>query len=110
MDKKQVVEQIKKLIPLFSKCINLHYLVLFGSYAKGTQHEWSDIDLAIVANNLPRGLINRDILQAMVEASKINNMFEPHFFRTEKWENPTYGSFVEYIKKYGEVIYSNGSK
>ena len=30
--------------------IKLHSAILFGSYAKGTQHEWSDIDVALVAD------------------------------------------------------------
>ena len=30
--------------------INLKSVILYGSFAKGTQHEWSDIDVALVAN------------------------------------------------------------
>jgi hypothetical protein len=30
--------------------VNLKKVILFGSYAKGTQHEWSDIDVALVAD------------------------------------------------------------
>jgi len=30
--------------------IKLHSAFLFGSYAKGTQNEWSDIDVALVAD------------------------------------------------------------
>ena len=108
MDKEQVIKKIKAIIPLIKENINLDYLVLFGSYANGTNHKWSDIDLAIVSNNLPKGILNdktRNILRGL---NNIDYMFEPHFFRTEKWENPGHGSFTEYIKKQGEVIYSNG--
>jgi len=31
--------------------INLRKVILFGSFAKGTQHEWSDIDVALVADD-----------------------------------------------------------
>jgi len=31
--------------------VNLHKVILFGSFAKGTQHEWSDIDVALVADD-----------------------------------------------------------
>jgi predicted nucleotidyltransferase len=110
MDKRTIVNQIKELVPIFNKCMNLNYLVLFGSYQKDNQHEYSDIDIAIISDNLPKGLVNNDILHAMVKMSKINDMFEPHFFRLEKWNNPSYGSFIGSIKEYGEVIYSNGSK
>ena len=30
--------------------VNLRTVILFGSYAKGTQHQWSDIDVALVAD------------------------------------------------------------
>ncbi len=30
--------------------VHLRYAILFGSFAKGTQHEWSDIDVALVAD------------------------------------------------------------
>jgi predicted nucleotidyltransferase len=31
--------------------INVEKVILFGSYAKGTYNEWSDIDLAVVSND-----------------------------------------------------------
>ena len=30
--------------------VHLHTVILYGSFAKGTQHEWSDIDVALVAD------------------------------------------------------------
>jgi len=30
--------------------VRLHAVILYGSFAKGTQHEWSDIDVALVAD------------------------------------------------------------
>ena len=30
--------------------LNLQKVILYGSFAKGTQHEWSDIDVALVAD------------------------------------------------------------
>jgi predicted nucleotidyltransferase len=30
--------------------VNLRKVILYGSFAKGTQHEWSDIDVALVAD------------------------------------------------------------
>jgi len=33
-----------------SRGVNLRTVILYGSYAKGTQHQWSDIDVALVAD------------------------------------------------------------
>ena len=30
--------------------VHLHRVIIYGSFAKGTQHEWSDIDVALVAD------------------------------------------------------------
>jgi len=32
------------------KGVHLRSVILYGSFAKGTQHEWSDIDVALVAD------------------------------------------------------------
>ena len=38
--------------------ISLDKVVLFGSYAKGTAHEWSDIDLMVISRELPINVPN----------------------------------------------------
>jgi len=30
--------------------VHLHAVFMYGSFARGTQHEWSDIDVALVAD------------------------------------------------------------
>ncbi|MBI2995420.1 MAG: nucleotidyltransferase domain-containing protein [Candidatus Melainabacteria bacterium] len=110
MDKSKIIEYVKTIIPIFKQHVKLEYLILFGSQLTGKQHKYSDIDLAVVAKDLPKGILDNNVREALYKIHKIDWRFEPHFFRLEKWENPEYGSFIEYIKKYGEVIYSNGSK
>ena len=38
---------------------NLISIILFGSYARGTATEYSDVDLLIIAKNLPKRRIER---------------------------------------------------
>ena len=38
------------LIALFRNGMTIRQAVLFGSYARGTSHEWSDIDIALVSD------------------------------------------------------------
>lgn len=52
LTQKSAIERVR----LFAKQISesgvpLKRVVLFGSYAKNTQHKWSDIDVALVADN-----------------------------------------------------------
>jgi uncharacterized protein len=47
-----IIDIINKFIDNSSKDnINISEVILFGSYAKGTNHEWSDIDIAVVSND-----------------------------------------------------------
>jgi predicted nucleotidyltransferase len=52
LTQKSAIERVR----LFARQINqsgipLKRVVLFGSYAKNTQHKWSDIDVALVADD-----------------------------------------------------------
>jgi len=54
MSKKRIPEKIKKEINEYIQILKkdklpIKKVILFGSYAKGTQHKWSDIDLCIVS-------------------------------------------------------------
>ncbi len=58
----QVPDKITKLIKQFLheleiNQIHINKAILFGSYANGTFHEWSDIDLALVSNSFKGGIL-----------------------------------------------------
>lgn len=44
---------LSKYISALEKKITINQALLFGSYAKGHAHEWSDIDLLIISPALP---------------------------------------------------------
>jgi len=48
VDKTEVIAKLKEYKKLLSKQMKFDDLVLFGSYAKGTQKEDSDVDVAII--------------------------------------------------------------
>ncbi|MEW6086942.1 MAG: nucleotidyltransferase domain-containing protein [bacterium] len=55
MVKKRIPEKIKKHIKEYIKLLKtdnlpIQHIFLFGSYAKGKQHKWSDIDLCIISS------------------------------------------------------------
>ncbi len=47
---KSVAERLKKAIQK-RKDIRLHHVFLFGSVARKSSHEWSDIDVAVVCDS-----------------------------------------------------------
>jgi len=51
LTQKTVINKIKKLVKEISDSgLHLNRVILYGSYAKNTQHEWSDIDVAFVSD------------------------------------------------------------
>jgi predicted nucleotidyltransferase len=105
MDKNTVIDIIDRFRKAIEKQgIRVEQLILYGSFAYGTPHEGSDIDLIVISDNFaPLGFWERiDVL-----ANAICEVFEPieaiAMTRTE-WENREYG-IVDYASK-GEVIYA----
>ncbi|MCF8234325.1 MAG: nucleotidyltransferase domain-containing protein [Bacteroidales bacterium] len=52
MDKEEVIKKVQKYILLLKNHFNIEQVFLFGSYAKNNYHEDSDIDVAIVVEEV----------------------------------------------------------
>ncbi len=80
MDEKKARNIVKKYINFLRKNkLNIEKAYIFGSYAKGSFNEDSDIDLAVVFKEFP------DSFDMQVELLKLRRKFdtriEPHPFR-----------------------------
>lgn len=58
MDRK-IINTVKKYATLVNKEFSVKKIILYGSYANGTQNEHSDIDVAVIVNKF-----DGDILKA----------------------------------------------
>ena len=59
MDRKtQLEKELKRVVEIIVRDYKPQRVILFGSLAQGTVHEWSDIDLAIVKDT-PRRFLDR---------------------------------------------------
>ena len=83
-------------------------VILFGSYVNGTPHEWSDIDVAVLVDNVGDDeWYNARILLQDIRWDKHNGKtfidIEPHLL------NPNHdpSGFVEHVIKTGEVVYQS---
>lgn len=73
-------------------------MYLYGSYAKGNPHEWSDIDIAIISPDFPEDNFDETVRLSII-ASKIDSRIELKLYRPEDFvdEDP----LVWEIKKSG---------
>ncbi|WP_051719150.1 nucleotidyltransferase domain-containing protein [Hymenobacter sp. IS2118] len=85
-----------------SQSIGLRKVILFGSYARNEQREFSDIDVALVADAFTGfgfqdvGLLSNAIIQKQFVD------IEPHTFSPEQFTD--WNPFVQEIKRTGIVI------
>jgi predicted nucleotidyltransferase len=75
-------------------------VVLYGSFSRGTQHEGSDIDVAVVVDEIQGDLIDRETELYRIRRG-IDDRIEPVLVQ----RNPDPSGFVEHILANGEVIY-----
>ena len=83
----RIMESIKKYIEKISQYYKIEAIILFGSYAKGTENEDSDIDIAIISSDFSD--IIEDGAKLIGLTWKIDTRIEPHPIRTEDYENIT---------------------
>lgn len=97
---KSVIEKVRQFSEDVRKQgVQLRQVFLFGSYARGEQKEWSDIDIALVADDFT-GVSFEDIKRFIdVTIKKPYILFELHTFNTSDFEsgNP----FAKEIKRTG---------
>jgi predicted nucleotidyltransferase len=79
-------DDLEKIVRAFldeiQKTYRLHSAYLFGSHAKGTSNQWSDIDLAIISPDFSEDLYEERLV-LMRMAVEIDDRIEPKPFRPE---------------------------
>ena len=92
MDKKIIIEKLKRIKPELARKYGVTDLALFGSYSRGEQTRESDIDI-LVDFNEPIGLAYLDLaydLQGLFSNEKVQVVskggIKPHYFERLKNE------------------------
>lgn len=102
------MESIKKYIEKISQYYKIEAIILFGSYAKGTENEDSDIDIAIISSDFND--IIEDGAKLIGLTWKIDTRIEPHPITTEDYQkvsNPFVREVVDTGIKVAQHFTSN---
>ena len=97
-------EELKKAIVFSYKKLNLVKIILFGSWCRGEEDKYSDVDIIIIYETKKRFLDRLEELYLMWDipiAFDILAYTPEEFSRMLKEKN----SFIERINKEGEIIY-----
>ena len=101
LDKATVIDLAKQYATEVQKVFKPSQIVLYGSYSKGTAHEDSDIDIAVVLNGF-----SGDYLEASKTLYKLRRNvsfdIEPVLIDGAK---DAQSGFIHEVMRTGEVIY-----
>lgn len=102
MDTIQVYERLNKFIEAIIPEYNPEKIVLYGSYAKGTNHIESDIDIAIIVNEVEGSFLDKEARLYKIRRGLDINI-EPILLESNKDRS----GFLEHILSYGQVLYES---
>ncbi|MCH7771328.1 MAG: nucleotidyltransferase domain-containing protein [Bacteroidetes bacterium] len=95
MDKKEAIKIAKRYVDSISEKYPIEKAILFGSFAKGTNHPDSDIDIAIVFKAVD------DVIDMQIELMCLRSdddlFIEPHPFTVSDFKitNPTVAEIMK---------------
>jgi predicted nucleotidyltransferase len=98
---------IEEFIRLLEKGLRLEVVILFGSHARGTAYEDSDIDLAVISpdfEGIP--LARRQIMIADLSVHRPRDL-SPIGYPSSEYHNPVPHSFLQEIIRTGRIVYKS---
>lgn len=104
MDKEQVVEKVRRYSEAVRRDFDVEKIVLFGSYAKGTARENSDIDVAVVVRSMPQ-----DWLSSSARLFRLTRDIDVNIEPVMLDESQDKSGFLEEIERTGEVVYQRSA-
>ena len=95
----EIADIVDKYIAIVKENYDVVAIILFGSYAKGTEHEDSDIDIAVVTDDIKTDKFDEEVNLTLLRR-KIDSRIEPHIIKVEDYENDE-TPFVVEVKNTG---------
>lgn len=101
---KNLNTKLKKYIKLLQEQIPITLVILYGSYARGTPRDWSDVDLVVVSPAFHGGT-KEDYLLLSRTARKITPQIEAIPLKPADLQDYESGDFIDEVMNTGKVIY-----
>lgn len=104
----QLNSELKSFVSEVTARYNVYAVVLFGSYAEGKAHDYSDIDLAVFSDDFG-GNVLEDMKALFKLRRKIDTDIEPLPFTKRDFFEHSPADFVNQILTRGRIIYRDGT-
>lgn len=104
--KTEIKQIVREYVNALEPTINVERIILYGSYANGRPHRWSDIDLAIVSRDFAKKSVwqRQGILGNALKNS--DAMIEALGYSIAEYNHAIPQTFLGEIKRTGKVIYT----
>lgn len=102
MDNTEAIESVKKYADRVRRDFNVKEVILFGSYAKGTAREDSDIDVAVVFEH-----IHGDYLDMITRLTRLRRDIEQRIEPVALDASNDKSGFLKEIMRSGVVVYNS---
>ncbi|MBI2434414.1 MAG: nucleotidyltransferase domain-containing protein [Candidatus Hydrogenedentes bacterium] len=100
-----IIETVKKyLAALPPRGIHSRRAVLYGSHAKGTANEWSDIDLIVLAPEFDGGRPQKKVRELWLARRDADAPIEPIPCGEREWETDDSRPILEIARREGIEI------
>ena len=77
--------KVRQFIDIVKKKYRISRVYIYGSFARGTAHKWSDIDLAIISPDFSDDTL-ADRLMLMKLGASIDDRIEPYPFSPNRFD------------------------
>lgn len=103
-DEADLRKTILKVISFLEARIELNTVILFGSYADGQPHEFSDIDLAVISSDLNKKTMDEKAKLFSAVKIQCDADIELHLYGDDAISEARETNFLGYILRHGKYV------
>jgi len=105
MAEREVIDSIQRYICAVENAgIPVSFVVLYGSFARGNTHRWSDIDLIVVSPRFDGPRLQEDTNVLWHMAARTDSRIEPIACGLQQWSDDTSSAIIEIARREGQLI------
>ena len=82
----EIKAKVQQYIEILKKKYRILHVYIYGSFAKGNAHKWSDIDVAIISPDFSDDTLD-DRLELMKLGASIDDRIEPYPFSMKRFNS-----------------------
>jgi predicted nucleotidyltransferase len=105
MANKTIIKSVQNYLrAVEQKGIPVKFGVLFGSSARGQEHEWSDIDLLVVSPRYDKKWTHKDWAKLWLIAARTDVRIEPITVGEKQYKEDDSSLIIEVARGEGQII------